>query len=255
MGGAMDHALLRSVLKNVCSKRKIKKIGIFFVKILGLILFSKNPLEGVLSVFDSSTYGLTRQLLSSTNDTLTEAKRMTQEIASLHSLLGKQEFYAPHRHDFFLKEMNILGDFSRLSFLELGKREIARDLLSHRFLFERVWLGHFTPEKPITLEVQRSIVHTRESLLKDSILNGVSFVNTQKEELKNSTQNLSLILEEANHNTTIRTEIITTNRLLSFIAYQLIQERALLIQLIETSMLKEGLNLPIALTRLQTRER
>ncbi|MBS0184786.1 MAG: hypothetical protein JSS34_00285 [Proteobacteria bacterium] len=251
----MDRSLLRSLLK----KNFLKNLWAGNFKkgsyIIGLVLFFPLTCSAVLSVFDSSTYGLTNQLLSVFRESARKMKAMNSGIESLQNILGKGEAFNFSEIESMLKKERL----SLLPFSAGGssykKDEKNFDFLSYRNLFEKFWVGSFKGKKYISKECQDEILKFRESHFKESIITGLAFVAHQRETLKSASFDLSLILKEAELATNLRSDTTTTNRLLSFIAHELILTRALLIQLLETQNMKDGFNLPIVLEKTSSKKR
>jgi len=251
----MDRSLFRSFLKGVFLKNLLvenfKKGGC----VIGLVLFFPLTCSAVLSVFDSSTYGLTSQLLSVFRESARKIKMVNAGIESMQNILGKGEVFSFSEIESMLKKERLsLIPFS-MGGSSYKKDEKNFDFLSYRNLFEKFWVGSFKDKKYISKERQNEILKFRESHFKESILTGLAFVAQQKGALKSSSFDLSLILKEAELGTNLRSDATTTNRLLSFMAHELILTRALLIQLLETQNMKEGFNLPIVLEKTSLKQK
>ncbi len=224
---------------------KQRRMGFVF----GVISIFPTACPAVLSVFDSSTYGLTSQLLSSFQESFNEMKIMSSDIESMRNILGKGDIFDFSDMESMLKkERTSLIPFATIGEFSSDDSK-SLDFLSYRKMFEKSWLGSFNEKGQMTRRHQDHIVKFREARFKDSILTGMAFVAHQKTTLKQSSMDLSSILKEADHATNLRSDATTTNRLLSFIAHETIQTRALLIQILEVQNMKEGFNLPIALER------
>ena len=248
----MGRTLFRSFLKILILKNPLKKTLWKFKKIrcaLGLFFFFPFTCSGVLSVFDSSTYGLTSQLLSSFRSSFSQIKMMTSDIESMRNILGNGSVFNYSEIESMLKiERASLSAYSTSGIF--SKDDVKSfDFLSLRKFFEKSWLGSFNDKKYMSRAHQEQVVRFREFQFKESILSGLAFVVHQKGTLKQSSMDLSFIIKEAELGENLRSDSRTTNKLLSFIAHEIIQTRALLIQVLEVQNMKEGVRLPIALEK------
>lgn len=237
--------------KTDCRFWKQKQKPNFFLKIIRayflIYIFYTTPCFAVLSVFDSSTYGLTSQLLSSFREALHETKIMGNEIEVMQHILGKGEVFSFSKLvGMFQKKNRFLKSFSKTHLFSQKEGE-GLDFLSYRHLLDKEWLGSFNKEGYMKASYQERIANLRATHFKESILNGLAFVSHQKEALKQASVDLASIFQEAEQGTTLRSDGATANKLLSFLAYEMIQTRAVLLQILEMQNMKEGLNLPIVL--------
>lgn len=247
----MGRALFRIFLRTFSLRKKGISKFLRLLMALGFLCFSF-PSLAVLSVFDSSTYGLTSQMLSSFRETLNITKTMGNEIESMRKILGEgKRFHFLNIDSLLEREGFSLKDFSRRGMVSFGSLEDKTDFDSCRRNFEKFWTGGFDANGYMSSQSQEKVAHFREMALKESILNGMAFVAYQKEALSKALGDLTDISKEASRGTDLRSDTLLTNKLLGFIAYEILQERALLIQFLEMESAKEGMRLPIALEKRQ----
>ncbi|HQS83527.1 MAG TPA: hypothetical protein PLY23_01260 [Alphaproteobacteria bacterium] len=174
---------------------------------------------------------------------------MTSDIELMRNILGNGSVFNFSEIESMLKKERVsLNAYSTSGIFSKDDLK-SLDFLSLRKLFEKSWQGSFNDKKYMSRAHQEEVARFREAQFKESILSGLAFVVYQKGTLKKSSMDLSFILKEAELGENLRSDTTTTNKLLSFIAHEIIQTRALLIQVLEVQNMKEGIRLPIALEK------
>lgn len=231
MGGQMGRALLR-----------------FFLMVFFMIVSSKS--SGVMSVFDSSSYLLANKILSSSYLMINEAKHIGQNLDTLNTVIGKEDpfNFSVLAHKISQEILSLRG-FSKTRFLIPGFETKKEDFSSLRTEFDRIFSGEFNQRGYMSQKSQEKISERRNVFFKDSVLTSLALVSSQKETLKSGVLELSAILKEADLARDLRSDISTTNRLLSMIVSEIIQVRALLIQHLEMNSAVRVRNLPILLEK------
>ena len=185
---------------------------------------------GVMSVFDSSSYMLANKILTSSYHMIGEAKRIGDNLGALTTVLGKADAFDFSRLAHKLSQDTLsLRKFSETRFLVPGFETKKHDFLSLKDEFERSFSGKFNQKGYMTRQMQEKTSQRRDAFFKEAVLTSLALISCQKETVQLGLEELSSILKEVKFSHDLRSDIATTNRLLSLIVFEMIQERALCI--------------------------
>jgi conjugal transfer/entry exclusion protein len=217
-----------------------------------LALNVSRPAYGV-AVFDASNYARMGQMLTSAGEQLGKLQVLSNQLGSMNNVLGS---HLPSSVSGALGRMEGLGgEFGGLlsgisspyadslstvnAFTSRhGAPDFSRFLIAKNFIRSKLFAEngegrHDSRPQPLTLAQHDEIRSERTHVMKESSINSFALSSQQKNSVKKSHQQIEELAGQACQSSTIHGDLQTTNKLLAFIAAELVQQRALIAQQLE----------------------
>lgn len=198
-------------------------------------------------VHDPSSFARFGEMLSSSNNMLSQLQDVSSELSTLNSVLGdpvqgtiteqmgQANWLASDFGGVLSSLTSPYGDpLSSLNSLGVnhgGMEDQSRYL--HIKDYAQSKLFPDASQNPLSFDQHDTIKETRYKALRTSSIESVALSSQQKGALKSSNQEIQKLSKQAKRDRTLQDEIRTTNELLVLIANELSQQRALLAQLLE----------------------
>jgi conjugal transfer/entry exclusion protein len=210
------------------------------------------PAYGV-AVFDASNYARMGQMLTSAGEQLGKLQVLSNQLGSMNNVLGS---HLPSSVSGAMGRIGGLGgEFGGLlsgisspyadslstvnAFTSRhGAPDFSRFLIAKNFIKSKLFAeegegGHGSRAQPLTLAQHDEIRSERTHVMKESSINSFALSSQQKNSVKKSHQQIEDLAGQASQSSTIHGDLQTTNKLLAFIAAELVQQRALIAQQLE----------------------
>lgn len=230
------------------SMMKIAALSVIILLSLSVCL----PLQST-AVYDASACARMGQMLSTGAQQLAKLQSLSSELQSMNSVLGS---HLPSSVSGALGRMEGLGgEFSGLlngissPYAESlssvnafssrhGAPDFSRFIIAERFIRSKLFAeegesrSDHRPD-PLTLAQHDEIRSERTHVMKESSINSFALSSQQKNSVKKAHEQIEQLAGQAHQSSTIHGDLQTTNKLLAFIAAELVQQRALIAQQLE----------------------
>jgi len=208
------------------------------------------PAHGT-AVYDASACARMGQMLSTSAQQLAKLQGLSSELQSMNSVLGS---HLPSSVSGALGQMeNLGGQFAgllsgisspyadSLSTLNAftsrhGAPDFSRFLIAKNFIKSKLFAeegSHDGSPRPLTMAQHDEIRSERTHVMKESSINSFALSSQQKNSVKKAHEQIEFLARQALQSPTIHGDLQTTNKLLAFIAAELVQQRALIAQQLE----------------------
>jgi hypothetical protein len=217
---------------------------------LFLILGVSSSAQGT-AMHDAISYGELMKILSNGAEQLGKLQVLSNQLGSMNNVLGS---HLPSSVSSAMGRIGGLGgEFGGLlsgisspyadslstvnAFTSRhGAPDFSRFLIAKNFIKSKLFAeegSHDSSPHPLTMAQHDEIRSERTHVMKESSINSFALSSQQKNSVKKSHQQIEHLAGQASQSSTIHGDLQTTNKLLAFIAAELVQQRALIAQQLE----------------------